>query len=116
MGEVIQFPTLFRLVEDEPAEAPDAPWVSSPHSRPYRSLGNRAVSNSHSVGLDCDHCGVTWNGCAAECCCPECGAEKDVQTGDCVCEVCRITAQDKLTGRTALRRPMEIREEHKDKE
>ena len=70
MGEVIQFPTIFRrevprkgkceLVRGplfDPAEAPDAPWLDS-----------------------------------------------------------NVTPQDKLTGRTALRRLMEIHEEHKDKE
>ena len=57
MGEVIQFPSLYRLIENEPAGAPDAPWLDS-----------------------------------------------------------NVTPQDKLTGRTALRRLMEIHEKHKAKD
>lgn len=61
-------------------------------ARPYRDLGNRAVSNSHSIGLTCHHCRVSWCGCAAECCCPECGAPKGYYPDDydvCHCEQCR---------------------------
>lgn len=55
----------------------------------YRNLGMLAVSPSHSVGLECHHCQVTWGGCAAECCCPVCGAPKDYwETGDCYCDKC----------------------------
>lgn len=56
----------------------------------YRDLGIRAVSLSHVVGLTCHHCRVRWGGCAAECCCPECGAPKDYQgDGGCCCDACR---------------------------
>lgn len=56
----------------------------------YRNLGMRAVSPMHSIGLFCDHCMVEWTGCAAECCCPECGAPKDyTDKGQCMCERCR---------------------------
>ena len=58
----------------------------------YRDLGNRSVTINHSVGLSCHHCCVKWNGCAAECCCPECGAPKGygpTDRGHCFCETCR---------------------------
>ena len=60
-----------------------------PFVSPYRNLGMRAVSPMHSVGLHCDHCMVEWGGCAAECCCPECGAPKAYyDDGRCMCERC----------------------------
>ena len=56
----------------------------------YRDLGMRAVTPWFAVGLQCDHCKVTWAGCAAECCCPECGAPKDYSgDGRCMCERCQ---------------------------
>ena len=56
---------------------------------PYRDLGMRAVSLMHGVGLYCDHCMVEWGGCAAESCCPECGAPKAYfDDGRCMCERC----------------------------
>ena len=57
----------------------------------YQHLGNFAVSNSHSVGLTCHHCKVSWNGCAAESCCPRCGAPKGYHAEDwdkCYCTEC----------------------------
>lgn len=56
-----------------------------------RDLGNRAVSNDHSVVLSCTHCDVSWNGCAAESCCPECGTMKGYHSDDldhCYCQEC----------------------------
>ena len=62
----------------------------------FKDLGNRAVSNDHSIGLSCHHCRVKWGGCAAECCCPECGAPKGYwpdNWDECFCDECRTGAQ-----------------------
>lgn len=57
----------------------------------YRWLGNHAAVQGRSISLTCDHCRVSWEGCAAECCCPECGAPKGYHDHDadlCYCEQC----------------------------
>lgn len=57
----------------------------------YRFVDNRAAySQMHSIGLECHHCKVAWQGCAAECSCPECGAPKGYWPGshDCYCDAC----------------------------
>jgi hypothetical protein len=55
-------------------------------------LGNRAAVQGYSTPLSCHHCEVTWEGCAAECCCPKCGAPKGYHTENhdaCFCDECR---------------------------
>lgn len=62
----------------------------------YRYLGNRAVSPAHSVLLHCDHCMVSWSGCAAESFCPRCHAPKGFYPHDlnvCFCDRCRPHAR-----------------------
>lgn len=57
----------------------------------YEWLGNRAAVQGYSIGLECHHCRVSWEGCAAESCCPKCGAEKGYHPNDhgkCYCEEC----------------------------
>lgn len=57
---------------------------------PY--LGNLAAVQGYSTALSCHHCEVTWEGCAAECCCPKCAAPKGYHSEDhdeCYCVECR---------------------------
>lgn len=57
-----------------------------------RDLGNRSVALGYSVGLSCHHCNVSWGGCAAESCCPECGRPKGYHEDDrdeCYCDECK---------------------------
>ena len=65
---------------------------SSEYQRPYHFLGSFAATPNHSVSLDCHHCEVSWEGCAAASCCPQCGAPKhywpDADFGKCACERC----------------------------
>jgi hypothetical protein len=42
-----------------------------------RYLGNHAVTPERSVELFCEDCCVSWTGCAAASCCPECGSEQE---------------------------------------
>lgn len=61
------------------------------NTKDYRYLGDRSAVQGYTVGLSCHHCQVTWGGCAAECCCPECGAPKGYHEDDrdkCYCDKC----------------------------
>ena len=56
-----------------------------------RWLGDFSVVQGAGIALKCHHCGVAWNGCAAECCCPECGAPKGYwpeNHNECFCDEC----------------------------
>ena len=62
----------------------------------YEHLGNRSAIEGCGVGLSCHHCKVTWGGCAAECCCPKCGAQKGYHEDDrdvCYCAHCSYERQ-----------------------
>jgi hypothetical protein len=55
-------------------------------------LGNLAAVQGYSTPLSCHHCEVTWEGCAAESCCPKCGAPKGYHNddhGQCYCAQCQ---------------------------
>jgi rubrerythrin len=54
-----------------------------------KHLGNLAAVPESSLYLRCNHCQVSWGGCAAVADCPECGAPKDyLSGGECLCEMC----------------------------
>ena len=54
-------------------------------------LGNFSTSIAYSISLSCHHCGVSWEGCAAESECPKCGRPKGFHADDrdkCYCDEC----------------------------
>jgi hypothetical protein len=49
--------------------------------------------------MECHHCKVTWQGCAAAAECPQCGAGKgyhEDDRGQCYCQSCLIAANRSL--------------------
>lgn len=55
-------------------------------------LGNIAAEVTRSIPLSCEHCNVSWDGCAAESFCPKCQAPKGFYShdrNDCYCHICK---------------------------